>query len=165
MRFGFPRWLVMMLIAVLCLPASAQWKWRDSTGRTQYSDLPPPPGTPDSSILLRPAAAPVRASSAAAAASVASLPLLPPAKTVEPELEKKLREEKEAKAAKAKLEEQKIAAQKADSCTRARNQLLGLNEGLRVASVNSKGEREVLDDKGRADETQRVKAIIKADCK
>jgi hypothetical protein len=91
--------------------------------------------------------------------------LLPPAKTVEPELEKKLREEKEAKAAKAKLEEQKIAAQKADSCTRARNQLLGLNEGLRVASVNSKGEREVLDDKGRADETQRVKAIIKADCK
>jgi hypothetical protein len=165
MRFGFPRWLVMVLIAVLCLPASAQWKWRDSTGRTQYSDLPPPPGTPDSSILLRPAAAPVRASSAAAAASVASLPLLPPAKTVEPELEKKLREEKEAKAAKAKLEEQKIAAQKADSCTRARNQLLGLNEGLRVASVNSKGEREVLDDKGRADETQRVKAIIKADCK
>jgi hypothetical protein len=165
MRFGFPRWLVMVLIAGLCLPASAQWKWRDSTGRTQYSDLPPPPGTPDSSILLRPAAAPVRASSAAAAASVASLPLLPPAKTVEPELEKKLREEKEAKAAKAKLEEQKIAAQKADSCTRARNQLLGLNEGLRVASVNSKGEREVLDDKGRADETQRVKAIIKADCK
>jgi hypothetical protein len=31
--------------------------------------------------------------------------------------------------------------------------------------VNSKGEREMLDDKGRADETQRVKAIIKADCK
>ncbi len=165
MRFGFPRWLVMVLIAVLCLPASAQWKWRDSTGRTQYSDLPPPPDTPDSSILLRPAAAPVRASSAAAAASVASLPLLPPAKTVEPELEKKLREEKEAKAAKAKLEEKKIAAQKADSCARARNQLLGLNEGLRVATVNSKGEREVLDDKGRADETRRVKAIIKADCK
>ena len=162
MRFGFPRWLVMVLIAGLCLPASAQWKWRDSTGRTQYSDLPPPPGTPESSILLRPAAAPVRASSAAAAASVASLP---PAKTVEPELEKKLREEKEAKAAQAKLEEQKIAAQKADSCTRARNQLLGLDEGFRVARVNSKGEREVLDDKGRADETQRVKAIIKADCK
>ena len=163
MRFGFPRWLVMMLIAVLCLPASAQWKWRDSTGRTQYSDLPPPPGTPESSILLRPAAASARAS--AAPASVASLPSLPPAKTVEPELEKKLREEKQAKAAQAKLEEQKIAAQKADSCTRARNQLLGLDEGLRVARVNSKGEREVLDDKGRADETQRVKAIIKADCK
>ena len=163
MRFGFPRWLTMVLIAVLCLPASAQWKWRDSTGRTQYSDLPPPPDTPESSILLRPASAPGRAPSAAA--SVASLPSLPPAKTVEPELEKKLREEKQAKAAKAKLEEQKIAAQKADSCARARNQLLGLDEGFRVARVNSKGEREVLDDKGRADETQRVKAIIKADCK
>jgi len=165
MRFGFPRWLTMVLIAVLCLPASAQWKWRDSTGRTQYSDLPPPPGTPDSSILVRPASAPVRASADASAASAAAAPALPPAKTVEPELEKKLREEKQAKVAKAKREDQKMAAQKADSCARARNQLLGLNEGLRVATVNSKGEREMLDDKGRADETQRVKAIIKADCK
>lgn len=165
MRFGFPRWLVMVLIAGLCLPASAQWKWRDSTGRTQYSDLPPPPDTPESSILVRPAAAPARASAAASAASAAAAPALPPAKTVEPELEKKLREEKEAKAAKAKLEEKKIAAQKADSCAGARNQLLGLDEGFRVARVNSKGEREVLDDKSRAEETQRVKAIIKADCK
>ncbi len=68
-------------------------------------------------------------------------------------------------AAKAKLEEEKVAAQKAESCSRARNQLLGLEEGYRIARVNSKGEREVLDDKGRASETQRVKAIIKADCK
>lgn len=165
MRFGFPRWLAMVLIAGLCLPASAQWKWRDSTGRTQYSDLPPPPGTPESSILVRPASAPVRASADAPAASAAAAPALPPAKTVEPELEKKLREEKQAKAAKAKLEEEKVAAQKAESCSRARNQLLGLEEGYRIARVNSKGEREVLDDKGRASETQRVKAIIKADCK
>jgi hypothetical protein len=155
----------MVLIAGLCLPVSAQWKWRDSAGHTQYSDLPPPPGTPESSILLRPAAAPARASATSAPASATDTAALPPAKTVEPELEKKLREEKQAKAAKAKLEEQKIASQKAESCTRARNQLLGLNEGLRVARVNSKGEREVLDDKGRADETQRVKAIIKSDCK
>jgi hypothetical protein len=84
---------------------------------------------------------------------------------VEPELEKKLREEKQAKAAKAKLEEEKVAAQKADSCSRARNQLRGLDDGYRIARMNSKGEREFLDDKGRADETQRVKAIIKADCK
>jgi hypothetical protein len=165
MRFGFPRWLAMALIAGLCLPAAAQWKWRDSTGHTQYSDLPPPPDTPESSILLRPAAASARASAAASAVPAAAAPSLPPPKTVEPELEKKLREEKQAKAAKAKLEEEKVAAQKADSCSRARNQLRGLDEGYRIARMNSKGEREFLDDKGRADETQRVKAIIKADCK
>jgi hypothetical protein len=155
----------MVLIAGLCLPASAQWKWRDSTGHTQYSDLPPPAGTPESSILVRPATAPARASAATPPASAIATPALPPAKTVEPELEKKLREEKQAKAAKAKLEEQKIAAQKAESCSRARNQLLGLEEGYRIARVNSKGEREFLDDKGRANETQTVKAIIKSDCK
>jgi len=165
MRFGFPRWLAMVLIAAFCVPASAQWKWRDGAGHIQYSDLPPPPDTPESSILARPAAATARASAAASAASAAAVPSLPPAKTVEPELEKKLREEKQAKAAKAKLEEEKVAAQKAESCSRARNQLLGLEEGYRIARVNSKGEREVLDDKGRASETQRVKAIIKSDCK
>jgi hypothetical protein len=155
----------MVLIAAFCVPASAQWKWRDGAGHIQYSDLPPPPDTPESSILARPAAATARASAAASAASAAAVPSLPPAKTVEPELEKKLREEKQAKAAKAKLEEEKVAAQKAESCSRARNQLLGLEEGYRIARVNSKGEREVLDDKGRASETQRVKAIIKSDCK
>jgi len=165
MRFGFPRWLAMVLIAAFCVPASAQWKWRDGAGHIQYSDLPPPPDTPESSILARPAAATARASAAASAASAAAVPSLPPAKTVEPELEKKLREEKQAKAAKAKLEEEKVAAQKAESCSRARNQLLGLEEGYRIARVNSKGEREVLDDKGRTSETQRVKAIIKSDCK
>ena len=74
MRFGFPRWLAMVLIAGLCLPASAQWKWRDSTGRTQYSDLPPPPDTPEASILVRPAAATARASATASAASAAAAP-------------------------------------------------------------------------------------------
>jgi hypothetical protein len=44
-------------------------------------------------------------------------------------------------------------------------QLRGLDEGLRVARVNEKGEREFLDDKGRAEEAARNRETINADCK
>ena len=40
--------------ARVVLPAEAQWKWRDKGGHVQYSDLPPPAGTPDQDILARP---------------------------------------------------------------------------------------------------------------
>ena len=166
MRAGLVIGLVIALFASVCAPASAQWKWRDDKGQTQYSDLPPPLEVAESNILSRPASAKAHlaASAAESAAAVATAPL-PAAKTVEPELEEKLRKEKQAKADKSKLEEQRINAQKADSCSRARSQMRGLDEGYRVARINAKGEREVLDDKGRAEETRRVKAIIASDCK
>jgi hypothetical protein len=170
MRAGLVSGLIVVLLAGLCAPVSAQWKWRDAKGQTQYSDLPPPQGVAESSILARPASAKARsaasAASSAEAASAAAAPLLlPAAKTVDPELEEKLRKEQQVKADKAKLEEQKVAAQKANSCSRARSQMRGLDEGFRIARINAQGEREVLDDKGRADETRRVKAIIASDCK
>ncbi len=166
MRSGFVAICVTVLIASLCTPALAQWKWRDKNNQVQYSDLPPPQGVPEASILQRPAAAnrralPVVAASAAASAASG----LAPAKGVEPELETKLRKEEQEKAAKAKAEADKLAAQKADNCNRARLQLRGLDEGLRVARVNEKGEREFLDDKGRAEEAARNRETISADCK
>lgn len=169
MRTGFVAICGAVLIASLSTPALAQWKWRDKNNQVQYSDLPPPQGVPEASILQRPAAASrralpaVAASSAQAAASAASG--LAPAKGVEPELEAKLRKDEQEKAAKAKAEAEKLAAQKADNCNRARLQLRGLEDGLRVARVNQKGERELLDDKGRAEEVARTRETISADCK
>ena len=60
--------------ACIALPAEAQWKWRDKGGHVQYSDLPPPAGTPDQDILAAAERAPRarrhrrRAASAAASA-------------------------------------------------------------------------------------------------
>ena len=153
-------------------PACAQWKWRDAGGRVQYSDLPPPPGTPDVQIMQRPASAsrkgagagtPVAA--AAAAASAASAPLLPASKTVEPELEAKRRAAEKEKADKLKADEGKQATARADNCTRAKSHLRALDDGMRIARVNDKGEREFLDDKSRAEEAARTRATISADCR
>jgi hypothetical protein len=154
--------------ALLTLPAAAQWKWRDGRGQIQYSDLPPPQGTADKDILQRPAGGAARAQAvpigAAPAASAASAPPLT-AKGVEPELEAKKKKQEQDEADKKKAEEQRIAALRADNCIRARAQMRTLDSGVRIARTNDKGEREILDDKQRADETKRARDTIASDCK
>lgn len=154
--------LTALLGAVLTGPVAAQWKWRDKGGQIQYSDLPPPSGVAEQDILHRPQAnrrAPV-ASPPVAPATIASAP-----KTIEPELEARRRKAEQDEAAKKKAEEDKIAAARAENCVRAKGHLRTLEDGIRIARVNDKGEREILDDQQRADETKRTRDIIASDCK
>ncbi|MBI5927597.1 MAG: DUF4124 domain-containing protein [Aquabacterium sp.] len=148
--------------------AGMQWKWRDASGAIQYSDRPPPSGTPDKDILARPAAsarAAARAAEAAASQASAAAAAAPAAsKAIDQELEAKRKKAEEEKAAKQKADEEKVAKQKADNCQRARSYQRTLADGLRVVRTNAKGEREFLDDKGRADEMQRTQESISANC-
>lgn len=158
------------LLAVLSIglhsTAFAQWKWRDGKGHVQYSDIPPPGSIAEQDILQRPAGSARRApmqgtpAEASPAASAASGP-----KLVDPELEAKRRKTDQDDAAKRKAEEEKLAAARAENCTRAKGQLKTLEDGIRMARTNANGEREILDDKGRADETKRTRDIIASDCK
>jgi len=158
--------LVIALGGALCTPALAQWKWRDATGRVQYSDLPPPAGVSEAQILQRPNAAQRNATPATAAPQAqASAPSLPAAKTVEPELEAKRKQAEQEKASRQKAEDEKQAASRAENCSRAKSHLRALDDGIRLARVNAKGEREILDDKQRADETARTRALISAECR
>ena len=161
-------WLLAALL-VAALPAHAQWQWRDKSGQVTISDLPPPRDVPDKDILKRPeparkAVAPpaVAASSAPAAASAAAVPVRPAG---DKELEAKKRLAEQEQQAKARADEQKLAAQRADNCRRARAYLSDLQSGQRIARTNDKGEREVLDDKARSDELRRANEVIKTDCK
>jgi len=158
--------LAALLGASLALPAAAQWKWRDRSGQTQYSDLPPPQGTAEKDILQRPNSGAMRNApvAAAAAASAASAPLLT-AKGVEPELEAKRKKLEQDEADKKKAEEQRIAAIRADNCVRARSQTRTLESGVRIARTNDKGEREILDDKQLAAEIKRSRDVMASDCK
>ena len=165
--------LAALAAGLIALPAEAQWKWRDKGGHVQYSDLPPPLGTPEADILARPSAAMRRAAaanvataaaaagSAASAAAPASAP-----RTADPELGAKRKKAETEATAKAKADQDKFAAAKADNCSRARAQLTTLKSGIRLAQTNAKtGEREFLDDKQRADETRRTEEVIATDCK
>lgn len=179
-HFPAVRLAVVALGALVTLSLShtafAQWKWKDPSGRVQYSDLPPPPSVKDTDILQRPsgssgkappAFAPGSAQAAVAAmaaSGAASTAASGPAKTVEPELEAKRRKAAEEETAKRRAEEEKQKAARADNCLRAKSQLRALEDGMRMARVNAKGEREVLDDKGRAEESKRARDIVASDC-
>jgi len=152
----------------ICTAAQAQWKWRDSNNRVQYSDLPPPSSVPDAAILQRPAGA--RRTGPAFAPPASSASAVPagasgPARTVDPDLEAKRKKVEQDKAAEHKAEEDKNNAAKAENCTRAKSYLKAIEEGQRMARTNAKGEREVYDDKIRAEEGKRARDIIASDCK
>ncbi len=167
--------LALVAASLLSLPAEAQWKWKDKSGHVQYSDLPPPSGTPEQDILAKPTAgsrrsgpvpdAPVSIVSSGTSASGAASGALAPKPGPDSELETARKKAEADAAAKSKAEEQRIAALKADNCTRAKTQLTTLESGIRLARSNAKGEREFLDDKQRADETKRTKDVISTDCK
>lgn len=169
MRRWIPVVIVTALGLALALPVLAQWKWRDKAGQIQYSDLPPPAGTAEADILLRPNAGQRRATAAPAAAVAASdaasaAQRLAP-KASEPELEAKRRKVDEEAAAQKKADEARMAAARANNCTRAKAQVRAMESGVRVARTNEKGEREFLDDAARAAEAQRSRGVVASDCK
>ncbi|HEX6704264.1 MAG TPA: DUF4124 domain-containing protein [Albitalea sp.] len=161
-----PRLSVVVLSALLgaaiAFPAAAQWKWRDKGGQIQYSDLPPPTGVAEQDILQRPQSAQRRAGAPVAAASAASGAVA--GKMIEPELEAKQRKAEQEQAAKTKAEQDKVAAQRAENCARAKSYMRTLDDGMRISRVNDKGEREILDDKARAEEAKRTREVMAADC-
>lgn len=142
-----------------------QWKWRDDKGQVHVSDLPPPRDVPEKDVLQHPDAtarrAPTAASAAATTPSVA--PVARP--TVDAELEKRRKASEQEKAAKTKSDDDKLDAQRRENCSRARAHAAALDSGQRIARINDKGEREVLDDRGRADEMRRARDVIASDCR
>ena len=149
----------------VCTSAQAQWKWRDANNRVQYSDLPPPGTVPESAILQRPTGA--RRTVAPDAPAVSASPVVAassPART-DPELEAKRKKAEQDQAAARKAEEDKHNAAKAENCTRAKGYLKAIEDGQRMARMNANGEREVYDDKIRAEEGKRAREIIASECK
>lgn len=157
--------LAVALVLAAALPAHAQWKWRDKNGQITASDLPPPREIADRDILQRPTDVVRRPAPAAAAAASAAASAVVAAKPVDKDLEAKRKAADQEQQAKARAEEEKLAVQRAENCRRARQHLQALDSGMRMARTNDKGEREILDDKQRADEARRANEVIASDCR
>lgn len=155
--------LLATLVFALAAPAAhAQWKWRDKSGQVNASDRPPPFDVPEKDILSRPTPDARRTSPAPAASAAAPVK---PAAPVDRELEARKRGAEQEQAAKAKAEEERLANQRAENCRRARSHLTALESGQRIARINDKGEREILDDRARADEMRQARAVVTSDCR
>ena len=153
--------------------AVAQWQWVEKDGRKVFSDRSPPAEIQDKDILKRPPGAVrtavVTDAIAAAAVKPASAPILkasaPKLSSKDAELEAKKKKADDEEIFRKKAEEDKLAKAKAENCERAKSSLATLQSGVRMASTNAKGEREIYDDAKRQSETKRTQDIIDSSCK
>jgi type IV secretory pathway VirB10-like protein len=129
--------------------AQAQFVWIAPNGTRQYSDQPPPPGTPASKILKAPGrSAPVQETSEAAPAVPAVKPKTPTLADREADYRKrgKEREESERKS----QEEAQQAEKKAEYCDSLRKHQRLVESGARISDVGPDGQRRFLSDAERA---------------
>ena len=138
----------------------------EAGGRTTVSDLPPPHSVPPGDVLARPvdlrtAAAPKPAPAASAVAST----LRPASNGTDPELEARRKRAADEQTAQQRQAQVRDDAARLENCGRAKGQLAALGEGQRMTRTNAQGEREVLDDLGRAVEMQRARSVMASDCK
>jgi len=143
--------------------AHAQYAWIGENGVRQFSDRPPPPGTPAHKILKTPGralpAAPAKPSEAPPAVA-------PPAKELKALAEReadylarrKLREEQEKKDA-AESQRRRDLAQ---HCEDARDTRAQVESGIRIAKVDAKGERSFMTDEERAAQLARANKALEA---
>lgn len=173
----FAHWLVLGCVCLLPLSASAQWQWIDKSGKKVFSDQAPPPDIPEKNILRRAGSPPpARTGFGSAPADIATsdettapkareAAAAPKPPAVDKELEEKTKKAQAEEKAKQAAEVEKNAKIKAENCERARQGKATFDSGIRVAKVNAKGEREIMDDTARAAEQKRLQSIIQSDCK
>jgi hypothetical protein len=155
------------------LAASAQWQWLDANGKKVFSDQAPPQSIPEQNILGRPGpptrtttpSAPQSADAGAAMPQAAASGSLARPSGVDKELENKTRKAEEAEKARQAAEAEKLAKTRADNCARAKQGKATFDSGIRVARLNAKGEREIMDDRARSVENSRLQSLIGSECK
>ena len=158
---------MVLFVTFTSASALAQWQWTDSAGKRVFSDTPPPPNTPEQNILKRPGNERLNAP-ASIKAPVPAAAIVPTASQAKPgtdkELETRKKQAEQAQENQRKAELEKQATARAENCELARRAKVTLDSGVRLATTNAKGEREIMDDKARAAEAKRLDEIIRSDC-
>jgi type IV secretory pathway VirB10-like protein len=151
--FPLPRLRLAALLLLCCAGAAqAQFVWIGPNGTRQYSDQPPPPGTPASKILKAPGRpAPTQlAPDAAPAPAAAAMPTLAE-READFRKRAKAREEQETK---SRADAQRAAA-RAEHCENVRKNQRLVESGIRIVDIGADGQRRFLSDAERAAAAER----------
>jgi len=165
--------LATALIACTSL-AQAQWMWVNDKGVKQFSDQPPPPGTPANRILKAPRgvaiaemqkdlAAPAADGEKASAGDEKAAPAKPTLAERNADF-KKRQQETAQKSAKAD-EQAKLDAEKKKYCADAKSNIGMLESGVRVSEMGPNGERGYMSDEARAQKIKEQRESVSNICK
>jgi hypothetical protein len=142
------------ILTACCSGAIAQHVWLDDKGVKQYSDMPPPPGTPASRIL--------QSSGPRTAAAAADQPAAPSVAERNAAFGKRRIEQADREAKES--EQARVAADKSRNCEQARSYERTLASGQRISKLDRNGERAYLNDQERAQEMATAQRVM-AQCK
>ena len=153
--------LLILLTLVSASALAGLHKWVDADGKVHYSDQPPPANVKATTLRSTSSAKDSASESGAAASSAPAAP-----KTIaerEAELKKAQQAEKESadKAARKQAEAEAIK----ENCIAARKSLSILQEGVRMAEIDDKGERFYLNDEQRQQRIARAQQDVSTYCK
>ncbi len=147
--------LIFRLVACALLAAGssgalAQHVWLDAKGVKQYSDMPPPAGTPANRVLQSPGLL-----TAPATPEKAAAPTMADRNAAfeKRRLEQAERENKES-------EQTRQTADNARNCEQARNYSRMLASGERISRMDRNGERGYLNDQERAQEAAATRRVV-----
>lgn len=135
------------------------YQWKDSNGRTVISDTPPP-GTAKAPRTLG-GLPPAVVESAKPAEKLTDAPK----STAEKDLEFKKRQQESKEKADKDAKEQTAAAEKRENCDRARRNLAALESNEPFATLDEKGERQLMDASQRDQEMERARRFMAESCK
>lgn len=157
------RHLIGALLLLAASAAHAQYVWIGPNGTRQYSDRPPPPGTPASKILKSPGrAAPEPQATAADDAAGARPDAITPPTLAERETafreRSKARAEQEQKDLEAATRQRRLA----EHCAAARETQAQLDSGIRIAKIGPDGEKTYMSDAEKAERNERVRRALQA---
>lgn len=164
------------LLFLAATAAQAQYVWIGPGGTRQYSDRPPPPGTPASKIVKAPGRASPElapAPSPPAATPVEPVTTDPAAKPLPPKGPPTLAEQEAAYRARTKArdeanlkaqEEAQRARQLAERCNAARETQAQLASGTRIARYSQDGQKSYMTDAERAARAAQVNQALQ-DCR
>jgi hypothetical protein len=144
--------LAVALLATASSGAMAQYAWLDAKGVKQYSDMPPPPGTPANRVLRDAVAHPVSPSAAQESPAASSL--------AERNAAFQKRRMEQAERERKESEQARLDADRARNCDQARAYSRALASGERISRVDQNGEYNYLSDAERAQETAATQRIM-----
>ena len=151
--------LGMASTAVFVSAHAETYQWKDNSGRTVISDTAPP----------RTINSPRTVGAAQANTEEGEKPAEnladTPKSNAEKDMEFKKRQQEAKEKAAKDAREQAAAAEKRENCERARHNMTALESNQPVATLDAKGERQLMDTSQRDQEIERARRFITESCK
>jgi Domain of unknown function (DUF4124) len=169
-------YIMALSAALFSSGALAQYQWKDDNGRDVYSDRPPPSSISAKQIVRMPSAgmrklavsdrADTKSDAKPDAVKLPATAMATPQKSMaDKEMEARGKKLDQQDIDKKRKETEAQAERTAQACTEARAAQKTLESGERIATTNTKGEREIMGDAERAKKLEALKRDFGEACK